>query len=174
MIFSGNRNMYLQPHGIIISDVSSSGINQTTITDSIISLSYTRFSDGKKYEVSATPVDLTIPAGYVNECNGGDTAIPNVKWVKDNRTTLNTSANYEASSGDYGGGANIIMFKNSLSRLDGAPTTQYVQNYVQKYVDAKSSAFYNQGYSAGYSVGYSAGYSAGAASAAASSGSGSK
>ena len=94
--------------------------------------------------------------------------------MNENRKTSNTSATYKESTGDYGGGANIIMFKNSSSRLDGAPTTQYVQNYVQKYVDAKSSAFYNQGYSAGYSVGYSAGYSAGAASAAASSGSGSK
>lgn len=170
----GNRNMYLQPQGIVINDVSSSGINQTTISDSIISLSYTRFSDGKKYEVSATPVDLTIPAGYVNECNGGDTAIPNVKWVKDNRTTLNTSADYVASIGGYGGGGQLIKFRNAESGYLTGATAQYVQNYVQNYVDAKSSAFYNQGYSAGYSVGYSAGYSAGAASAAASSGSGSK
>ena len=163
----GNRNMYLQPQGIVINDVSSSGINQTTISDSIISLSYTRFSDGKKYEVSATPVDLTIPAGYVNECNGGDTAIPNVKWVKNvlPKNTTDIDAQYTDSSGDYTKGTKLIKFNNATSGdLTGA-TPGYVKAYVQKYVDAKSKSFYNAGYSKGLSegksIGYDKGYSAG-------------
>ena len=80
--------------------------------------------------------DVYSHSVHTLSCDGTDYACPNVKWVNENRITSNTSAVYEASSGDFGGGANVIMFKNSYSRLNGAPTTQYVQNYVQNYVTA--------------------------------------
>ena len=65
-------------------------------------------------------------------------SIVNVQWAKNKipTSTRGISADYVPSIGGYGGGGQLIKFKNADSGLLTAATAQYVQNYVQNYVGA--------------------------------------
>ena len=119
---NSSYSSHMRYDSIQLQYTGSNGVKVTTMTPSILS----------------TP-EATLGKGTVSSVDDSQTySIPNIEWVtkKIPTSTIGISANYVASIGGYGGGGQLIKFKNADSGLLTAATAQYVQNYVQNYVGA--------------------------------------
>lgn len=120
-----NQTTAIYPWGLTVSEQSST-------------------MDGARHSTAISSTSVSTYMGYIEYCDGMDTSIPNVRWVKDNITSSGTGTNtntssitadYALSVGGNGGSSHLIKFSNADTGLLTGATAEYVQAYVANYTN---------------------------------------